>query len=143
MASRAEKNQRPDLSLSVYKKLYLKEARRCLVTLQQNLVRLRDDSADEAALQEAHRAAHTLRGMSATMRYDTQVALAETLEGPLRQADRAKQLLAPEQVIALLIGCDDFEAGLDRLAATDGYEGQSSSPRSDTGWETKDKRHPW
>jgi chemotaxis protein histidine kinase CheA len=87
--------------------------------LQQSLAQLDENSNDRTALQDAHRAAHTLKGMSATMRYEVMVAVAETLEEPLRQADRNEQTLAPEQIKALLAQCEDFETGLDRLDAVE------------------------
>lgn len=119
MTLQNEENQQALFDISIYKALYLKEARKCLVTLQQSLTRLRGNANDSEAVREAHRAAHTLKGMSATMRYDALVAVAETLEEPLRRADQANQSLALEQIAALLVRCDDFGAGLDQLAAAE------------------------
>ncbi len=123
--SQAEANGRPHFDLSAYEALFLKEARVCLSTLRRELTRLRADPADPAALHEAHRAAHTLRGMSATMHYATLTALATRLEEALQPADEAQQPLALAQVDALLAGCDDFEAGLEQLAVEEGDEGHS------------------
>jgi two-component system chemotaxis sensor kinase CheA len=117
--SQSEDNDQALFDLSVYQALYLTEARKCLVALQQSLAQLDENSNDRTALQDAHRAAHTLKGMSATMRYEVMVAVAETLEEPLRQADRNEQTLAPEQIKALLAQCEDFETGLDRLDAVE------------------------
>lgn len=123
MTSQNEDNQQALFDLSIYAALYLKEAQKCLATLQQSLIQLRENANDSKAVRDAHRAAHTLKGMSATMHYGTLVAVAETLEEPLRRADQTDQLLAPGQVVALLVCCDDFAAGLDRLAAAEGDEG--------------------
>jgi two-component system chemotaxis sensor kinase CheA len=120
--SQSEDDNQARFDLSVYQALYLTEARKCLVVLQQSLARLGENSDDRAALQDAHRAAHTLKGMSATMRYEILVAVAEMLEEPLRQADRNEQPLAPEQIKALLARCEDFEAGLKRLDESEGNQ---------------------
>ena len=101
--------------LSAYKALYIEEAGKCLVTLRQNLIQLRDDPMDEEKLYEAHRAAHMLKGMSATMHYEALTALAETMEDPLRRADRQKLPPPLEKIESFLVACDEFEVGLDRL----------------------------
>jgi two-component system chemotaxis sensor kinase CheA len=102
--------------MSAYKELYLEEARKCLATLRENLIQLRDDAANEMALYEAHRAAHTLKGMSATMHYETLTSLARTLEDPLSRADLAKLPPPSDQIQAFLTTCDDFAAALERRA---------------------------
>jgi two-component system chemotaxis sensor kinase CheA len=112
----------PEFDLSAYKSLYLREARSTLTTLQQFLTRLRDEPKDFKALQQASRAAHTLKGMSATMRYEALATLARTMEEPLFQADQTGQSLDLDQINALLAGCAEFEAELNRLAASDEAE---------------------
>ena len=116
MTSQTGKNQRPGLDLSVYKQLYVEEARKCLATLRENLIQIRDDVVNETALHEAHRAAHTLKGMSATMHYETLATLAKALEDPLSRADRARLPLSSDRILAFLTTCDDFEAALERRA---------------------------
>jgi len=116
MTSQTRKDRGPGFDLSAYKELYLEEARKSLATLRENLIQLRDDAANETALHEAHRAAHTLKGMSATMHYETLTTLARTLEDPLSRADRAKLPPPSDQIRVFLITCDDFEAALERRA---------------------------
>jgi two-component system chemotaxis sensor kinase CheA len=106
-----------EFDVSVYKGLYLREARSSLAALRQDLACLQDDPSDRAALRQAHRAAHTLKGMSATMRYATLTALGRTLEDPLAQADRAELTLPCGQCDELLAVCDEFEKRLNRLEA--------------------------
>ena len=114
MTSQTRKDQGSGFDLSAYKELYLEEARKSLATLRENLIQLRDDAANETALHEAHRAAHTLTGMSSTMHYETLTALARTLEDPLSRADRAKLPPPSDQIRVFLTTCDDFEAALER-----------------------------
>ena len=114
MTPQTRKDQGSGLDLSAYKELYLEEARKCLATLRENLIQLRDDAFNETALFEAHRAAHTLKGMSATMHYETLTTLAKSLEEPLYRADRAKLPPPSDQIGVFLTTCDDFEAALER-----------------------------
>ncbi len=125
MRTQIRKEQEVTLDLSVYKALYLREARSFLATLRQTLVCLQDDLTDPEALHQAHRAAHTLKGMSSTMRYEALTALGLSMEEPLAQADQAESplLLVSEQVDALVARCDEFEAGLDRLEAAEKLAG--------------------
>ncbi len=108
-----------EFDVSAYKGLYIREARSSLTALRQDLGLLQDDPSDCVALRQAHRAAHTLKGMSATMHYKALTDLGRTLEKPLAKADRAGLTLPPGQFDKLLAVCDEFEKGLDRIEAAD------------------------
>ena len=108
-----------EFDVSVYKGLYIREARSSLAGLRQDLVRLQDDATDRPPLRQAHRAAHTLKGMSATMHYKALTDLGRELEGPLAKADRAGLTLPLGQFDELLTVCDEFEKELNRLEAAD------------------------
>ena len=110
-----DREETPQFDLSVYKELFLEQAQQCLMTLARNMTVLEDDPADLAALKVAHRAAHTLKGMSATMHYQVLTGLAKALEMPLYQALHEALTLTPERVETLRKGCRDFETELDRL----------------------------
>lgn len=109
------KHKGADIDLSAYKGLFIDQAWLHLSNLRQHLARLQDDPSDEEAQYEAHRAAHTLKGMAATMRYETLAAQAENLERPFISGSP----LARDQMDTLLVGCDEFERGLERLGAAD------------------------
>ena len=71
-----------------YRELYLAEARKHLVALERAAVDFRSTPVDAESLKDATRAAHTLRGMSATMGYGQLAHLAgevEALLGGLEQ----------------------------------------------------------
>ena len=115
MTSQAQGKQRATLDLSAYKELFLQEALASLSALRQNLTRLVDDPTDGNSWREAHRAAHTLKGMASTMRYEELTALAKQLESPFL----SEAPLTPSQIKALLAGCDGFEIGLKKLEGDD------------------------
>ncbi len=110
-AAQTSQDSSADISLSAYKGLFLEEAATFLTTLRESLARLVRDPDDGKALEEAHRAAHTLKGMASTMRYEGLAALAKRLESLFL----SQSLLTRDQIDVLLAGCDEFEAGLERL----------------------------
>jgi two-component system chemotaxis sensor kinase CheA len=63
-----------------YKELYLTEAYKYLVSLEDAAVALRSRRADTESFQRGLRAAHTLRGMSATMGYEQLARLGGAVE---------------------------------------------------------------
>jgi chemotaxis protein histidine kinase CheA len=124
MATRvSEPKVTEEFDVSVYKGLYMRESRSSLATLRQKLDRLRDEPSDRAALRQAHRAAHTLKGMSATMHYEALTNLGYALEEPLAAADRAELTLPSGQLDILLAVCEELEKELDRLEAADSLPG--------------------
>jgi two-component system chemotaxis sensor kinase CheA len=118
MTSPAAEDPSADIGLSAYKGLFLEEAATFLAALRQGLTGLLRNPQDHATLKEAHRAAHTLKGMASTMRYEGLVALAKRLEQPFL----SQEALSREQIEGLLAGCDAFEAGLARLEAEGGVD---------------------
>jgi two-component system chemotaxis sensor kinase CheA len=102
--------------LQAYKELYLTQARECLATLREHLDQLEQNPSDKRALREAHRAAHTLKGMSSTMHYHDLTALARSMEAPLRQAEFVGDTLTRAEITSLQMNCDEFKSGLDQLS---------------------------
>jgi two-component system chemotaxis sensor kinase CheA len=115
MASQTDPNPGQELDLSAYKALYLEQAATFLANLRKSLNQLKDNPSDKRTLREARRAAHTLKGMSSTMRYETLAALAAELELPFQQ----ESTLTLEQIKVLLAGCDKFEVNLHHLQEED------------------------
>lgn len=115
MTSQAPRKQDGEIDLSAYKGLFLEEATAFLATLRSSLGRLVVDQDDAQALEDAHRAAHTLKGMASTMRYEGLVALAEKLETPFV----SKSPIRPQQIEFLQARCDEFELGMERLKKGD------------------------
>lgn len=69
----------------VYLRIFLDEARKCLLTLQQRLISLETGGCGNDDIEAAYRAAHTLKGDAATMGYEELAALAYQLECPLKR----------------------------------------------------------
>lgn len=101
--------------LQAYKELYLTQARECLDRLREHLDQLEQNPSDNRALHEAHRAAHTLKGMSSTMHYQDLTDLASSIETPLRQAESSGETLTRAEITRLQTTCEVFGSGLDQL----------------------------
>jgi len=71
------------MELSVYRELFLEESHRRLAELETALAQLRGGEEDRGVWRAAHRAAHTLKGMAATMQYQDLATLAEEMEALL------------------------------------------------------------
>lgn len=59
------------LDFGKYKNMFLTESREHLQSFQQKMNELKDKPADRDALQEAHRNAHSIKGMAASMGYES------------------------------------------------------------------------
>ena len=68
---------------SEYKDIFVQEAREHLNTLNQSLLILEKDPQDKEALSKIFRAAHTIKGMSATMNYEKIQKLSHKTEDAL------------------------------------------------------------
>lgn len=128
-----------------YKEIFLTEAREYLSNLNNSLVLLEKDPSQVEAIREIFRAAHTLKGMSATMGYDPMVRLTHQMEAVLEPIRSGTQSLSTRLVDILFVCLDqlskwvevlanqDFieEEGLQsalQLLATAGQEGKSPGP---------------
>lgn len=103
------------MDLSEYHDLYLEEARGYLVVLRAALQRLYATPADPQALGEAHRAAHSLKSISATMNYQEPRAVATEMEQILYKADRGMSTLQQPIVALMANTCDKLEMIINNL----------------------------
>jgi two-component system chemotaxis sensor kinase CheA len=106
----------PELDLGKYHQLFLDEACGFLALLRRSLAQLLDAPGDKRAKSEARRAAHTLKGMAATMHYEELSALAKSMENQLQQEGH----LEPGQIEHLLARCDQYEEGMEQKSGAQG-----------------------
>jgi len=103
------------MDLSTYQEIYVEEAHESMEELQRQLARLEAGPLDHAGLEAAYRAAHTLKGDSATMGYDELTALAHALETPLKQAAQEGLPLPTEFASTLKAALIRLEEALETL----------------------------
>ena len=104
------------MDLSDYRQIFLDESHRRLDELETALAQLREGEGGREAWRTAHRAAHTLKGMAATMQYQDLATLAEAMEALLLAVleERGEQPAqrALEEVPTL---AEQFTARLERV----------------------------
>lgn len=101
---------------SPYLSLFIEEARENLASLNEKILLLEAGEHGRAVLDEIFRAAHTVKGMSATMGFQGIAELTHAMEGVL-DALRGEQLLLDGDVIDLLFVCvDALTQSLDSVA---------------------------
>ncbi len=105
------------IDLEEFRDLFIEESRRHLQTLNLGILSLEQDPEDAAALNDIFRAAHTLKGMAATMGYTGIAQVAHALEDLLDQARAGVSNATPSWITLLFTAVDRVEALVDNVAA--------------------------
>jgi two-component system chemotaxis sensor kinase CheA len=109
------------MDVSEYLPMFLAEAREHLQGLNLAVVRVEEDPADTGTVDEIFRAAHSLKGMSATMGFTGVAALTHEMENVFELLRQRKGGL-PHEAIDILFEClDALEAAVNAIDA-DGSE---------------------
>ena len=104
---------------SEYKEMFIEEAREHLTTLNQSLLDFEQNPEDEDALNKIFRAAHTIKGMAATLNYDPIQHLSHKTEDTL-DLIRQHQINVDSSVVDLIFNCfDGIEAMVEDIAVND------------------------
>ncbi len=89
-----------------YKELFLSESQEYLGSISKCLVKIEDNPADAASINEIFRGIHTLKGMSATMGYDKLTQLCHQAEDLLDEI-RSKKIKLTSEIIDILFAAVD------------------------------------
>lgn len=107
------------MDIREYKEAFLGEAREYLSTLNNSLVTLEKDPSDRDCINTIFRAAHTLKGMSATMGYSPMARLTHQMESALDPVRQGKAPLTPPLTDALFACLDQLEEWVGILQSQD------------------------
>ena len=110
------------MNIGDYKDSFLTEAREYLSTLNNSLVLLEKNQAQTEAIHDIFRAAHTLKGMAATMGYDPMVQLTHQMETVLEPVRSGTENLSARMVDVLFICLDQLEKWVETLMSQDFIE---------------------
>ena len=91
---------------SKYKELFFEETDEYLQTLNDSILELEKNPEEESVLEEIFRAAHTLKGMAATMGYNTMARLTHSMESVF-ELFRQKEIGVDSSTISLIFACLD------------------------------------
>lgn len=115
------------MDIDNYREIFIEEAKENIKTFNTSLLRFEKDPADLTPVNDIFRAAHTLKGMAATMGYDKMTEFTHSLEDILDNI-RNGTLKADNTVIGLLFkGVDIIEKFLESISQNnidiaEGYE---------------------
>jgi two-component system chemotaxis sensor kinase CheA len=121
------------MDLSEYLGLFLDESRESLQALNASLLDLEKDPSDPEPLTVIFRVAHSLKGMSATMGFESMATLTHRMEEVLA-AMRDDGAPVTGQVVDALFAClDTLQEMVDRVAAGDGAVAAEDEAEVDAG----------
>jgi two-component system chemotaxis sensor kinase CheA len=107
----------PEIDLSQFRDLFIDEGQEHVHTLNQCMLTLERAPSDADAMEEIFRAAHSLKGISATMGYDTLATLAHAAEDVLHKLRDGEWALTPRLVELLFAAIDTLQALVNDVAA--------------------------
>lgn len=107
--------------MSQYLRMFLDESEEYLQSLNQNLLDLENNPDDDQMINNIFRAAHSLKGMAATMGFDKMANLTHEMENILDRI-RAKKMTLTTQIVDILFKCLDRLDKLVKEIANVGYE---------------------
>jgi two-component system chemotaxis sensor kinase CheA len=113
-----------ELDMSQYLGVFLDEAEEQLQQLDETIVRLEQTPDDLDLLNTIFRAAHTLKGSSASMGFNNMATLTHRMESVLDLLRQGKLALSREIIDVLLAGLDELRLLRDSIAAGSGDEGE-------------------
>jgi two-component system chemotaxis sensor kinase CheA len=104
------------LETSDYKDVFLTESREYLSTLNNALVELEKNPDHSESINEIFRAAHSLKGMSATMGYEPMARLTHQMESVLEPIRSGEKKLTARLMDALFACLDQLERWVEELS---------------------------
>lgn len=105
------------MNMSLYRDLFVSEARDHLSALNALIVRLEEFPGDKGAVDELFRHAHSLKGMAASMGYEQLASLAHSMEDQLSRVRSAELPFVPSLADLLLEGSDALAGMISQIEA--------------------------
>jgi two-component system chemotaxis sensor kinase CheA len=106
----------PEIDMSQFRDMFVDESRERMLVLNECTLTLEHTPDDAEALQTILRAAHTLKGMSATMGYDNLARLAHATEDVLDKVQDSDLAMTSELVELLFEAIDALQMLIDDVA---------------------------
>lgn len=104
------------IDVSKYKDMFISEAKDNLQILNSSLLKLEKKPGDKKLIDEMFRAAHTLKGMTATMKYNKMAELCHTIEDVMDEVKKKERKLTPE-IIQVFFDCfDNLDLSLKQIS---------------------------
>jgi len=101
-----------------YLKMFFDEAEEYIQSLNENILTLEENPDDSEVINSIFRAAHSLKGMAATMGFDRLTSLTHRLENALDMIRNDELMLDAEMIDSLFAGLDLINDLVDDIKAT-------------------------
>lgn len=103
--------------MSQYLEVFIEESKEHLQACNEHLLELEKDPENLQIVNEIFRAAHTLKGMSATMGYEDLASLTHQMENVLDAIRNKKIIFSPEILDVIFLAVDDLDAMVESIAS--------------------------
>jgi len=103
--------------MSQYLEVFIEESKEHLQACNEHLLELEKDPENLQIVNEIFRAAHTLKGMSATMGYEDLASLTHQMENVLDAIRNKKIVFSPEILDVIFLAVDDLDAMVESIAS--------------------------
>ena len=110
------------MDLNQYLEVFIEESKEHLQTCNEQLMEIEKNPDDLSIINEIFRAAHTLKGMSATMGYDDLARLTHQMENVLDEIRNGRIKVNPDILDVVFLAVDDLEAMV--LSIANGGDGK-------------------
>jgi len=107
------------LDLAKYRTVFLEDSTENLAEMSRALLELEKDCACTDAIDVIFRMAHSIKGMAATLEYDSITEIAHRLEDRMQEIRSAGRVDGPEGLSLLFRGLEGLEAMIGTLRETD------------------------
>ncbi|MBQ6446274.1 chemotaxis protein CheA [Cytobacillus oceanisediminis] len=105
------------MEMSQYLEVFIEESKEHLQACNEHLLELEKDPENLKIVNEIFRAAHTLKGMSATMGYEDLASLTHQMENVLDAIRNKKIVFSPEILDVIFLAVDDLDAMVESIAS--------------------------
>jgi two-component system, chemotaxis family, sensor kinase CheA len=105
------------VEMSQYLEVFIEESKEHLQACNEHLLELEKDPENLQIVNEIFRAAHTLKGMSATMGYEDLASLTHQMENVLDAIRNKKIIFSPEILDVIFLAVDDLDAMVESIAS--------------------------
>jgi two-component system chemotaxis sensor kinase CheA len=115
------------MDMAKYRQVFLEEATEHLAEMSRALLELEKDSAGTEAIDVLFRMAHSIKGMAASLEYDSITEVSHRLEDRMQEIRAAGRIQGPEQLALLFSGLE----GIERMVAVVRETGEPPPPDPD------------
>jgi two-component system chemotaxis sensor kinase CheA len=112
------------MDMAKYRQVFLEEATEHLAEMSRALLELEKDAAGADAIDVLFRMAHSIKGMAASLEYDSITGVSHRLEDRMQEIRTAGQIGGPEDLALLFRGLE----GLERMVAAVRETGEPPPP---------------